>query len=303
MFSLKTHTQGGARTHHIEWPVRPIDPQQFNELATWFKQSVDYAPPSAQSSDELAAKLDKIRAPHDGAMISVEQAGAIRNVVIKEKIIKNFRRINMQISRIAKKYASGTCITMLSAQYDFPPLSLLRGIFLHMKYDPAAIYSVFANKKDPRSALSGRDLAQYNMAEKGDVESIFNQQASAELAAANEKTFVDYFVSLGIELYTQDMLAETQNKEYGRAVLTPDILFKDQVFINGMRVWWIDYKDYIGTNIKFLLASNMKQAAKYANEWGPGAICYHYSFVSDVSIPGAMMLDVSALPLKLIDKN
>lgn len=302
MFSVKTHTQGDTKVHHIEWPTQPIDTVLFSEMSAWFKKSVDYAPPSREQEQRLVSELNRINAGRDTPM-SIEQAEAVRNVVIKEKIIKNFPRINSQIPHISKKYTSGQCILALSSRYDFPPLSLLRGIFLHMGYDPSQVYSVFANKSDPKKILSGRDLAQYQLAEKRDIESIFNQQAAAEIAATNEKIFVDYFKVLDIDFYTQDMLSHTQNLKYGRAILTPDILFKDHVYINGVRVWWIDYKDYVGTNIKFLLASNMKQAAKYTNEWGPGAICYHYSFVSNVLIPGAMMLDVSALPITLINKK
>ncbi len=297
-FIINTSSLGPVRRHDITWPTSPVNPAAFTIIARHFKTSRDYSPMTPRDLAELK-RLVALTNKRAGGSPTVDQALAIRNVVVKDKIVKGFSRINANIGRIATQYTNGDDILDLSVKFDFPPLSLLRGIFLYTGYNATSIYSVFANKTTPITLLKGRDLKQYKRAEAGDAESVISQQHAAVIAAANEKAFVDYIRGLGIGLKTQDTLTEQQNAEFGRAVLTPDILFTDEVYINGARVYWIDYKDYIGTNIKFLLASNTKQALKYMKEWGPGAMCYHRSYISDVTIPNTLMLDVSALSLVL----
>jgi hypothetical protein len=263
-----------------------------------FKAARNYGAMTKVQLKELNTFVSQVNKRTTSTM-TVDQALAIRNVVIKDKIVKGFSRINSNIARITERYDRGDDILDLSARFDFPPLSLLRSIFLHIGYSSTDIYSVFANKSDPKKLFMGRDLQQYTKADQNDAESVINQQRAAVIAADNERAFVDYIRSLGISLKTQDTLTEQQIGEFGRAVLTPDILFVDDVYINGARIYWIDYKDYVGTNIKFLLTSNTKQALKYMKEWGPGALCYHKSFVSNIVIPHTLLLDVSALPVPL----
>lgn len=89
-----------------------------------------------------------------------------------------------------------------------------------------------------------------------------------------------------------------QVEKFGRAVITPDLLFLDEVYINGVRVHWIDYKDYIGTKIHFLFSSNSGQSGKYTEKWGTGALCYHRGYVEGLVIPGASLLDARSLPVE-----
>ncbi len=294
VFAVSTSMHGAVRRHDIVWPVYPVNTTTYSTIAAYFKSSRDYSPMTGAGLRDVAELIART----DPA-VTVEQALAIRNIVIKDKIVKGYARINTSIARIAEMYDRGDDILALSTRFDFPPLSLLRSIFMRLGYSTGALHSVFANKKSPNTVLERRDVEQYKKAEKHDAESVISQQQAAVVAADNEKAFVDYVRGLGIALQTQDSLTEQQMSDCGRAVLTPDILFMDEVYINGKRVHWIDYKDYIGTNVGFLLESNTKQAAKYMKEWGPGALCYHRSFVSNVTIPGTLLLDMGALPVRL----
>jgi hypothetical protein len=251
----------------------------------------------------MAAFRDEVSRVCAGHSTTIPVAGAIsiRNIVLKDKIVSSYGRMNGLMSVIAPRYASGESILSLARVFDFPPLNLLRGILLHRGMNPSEVYQVFAEKVRPALILSGRDLSQYKRAAANDAESIINQQAIADIAAANEDTVVQYFQRLGIGLKTQADLTAEQLAEHGRAVITPDILFTDEVYINDQRVHWIDYKDYIGTYVPFLYNSNVAQAAKYTARWGPGAMLYHHSFIDTLKIPGAILLDTSALGLRLKD--
>ena len=247
----------------------------------------------------LRGELVKINREHS-SNITVEQAISIRNIVIKDKIIKNYQRMNSKVREIAEQYDEGAHILDLSDKYDFPPLNLLRGIFLHNGYDSSKVYAVFADKEDP-TFLQSHDLKQYRAAVLNDAEATFNQKQIAKVALDNETKIIQYFRDCGIGLKTQDDLVKEQMQEHGRAVSTPDILFTSTVHINGVEVKWIDYKDYCATPTKFLFKSNSEQAAKYNKKFGTGALCYRLGVVNGVEIKGTMLLNASMLPVRFDD--
>lgn len=281
--------------HDITWINNPLDAAAYTKIVHWIKSTADWSlkGPDSPAIVKFTAEINHAT----GSTVTASQVVACRNILLKQKIIHGYTRVNMQIPKIAAEYAKSS-ILALSTRYDFPPLSLLRGILITRGYNESALYKIFANKTEP-DILAKRDLAQFQLATRNDAESTFNQQMAAKVAADNENTVVAFMRSLGIHCKTQDDLTAVQMELYGRPVLTPDILFIDQVWINGTRVHWIDYKDYIGTNVGFLYKSNSKQAAKYAAEWGPGAMCYHRGYVSGLEIPKAILLDATALPILL----
>ena len=90
-------------------------------------------------------------------------------------------------------------------------------------------------------------------------------------------------------------LVARQTRKYGRAIITPDILFLDHVFIDGIQIYWIDVKDMICSDVQFIYASAKKQAAKYHDKWGIGAIVYMHGIVDKIEIPGAIICDGTQL--------
>lgn len=291
-------TKEGA-AYYIKWVSKPISEKIYTKFCKWIKSSTDYSQLNPKTMLRLRAYVHELNNTLGGDL-TIDCAISIRNIILKDKIIKGYPRMNSKIAEIAGKYNKGVGILNLSHEYDFPPLNLLRGIFLKAGYNPTEIYSVFANKEDPAQLLKDRDLMQYNIASTNDAESTFNIQRTAKIGADNEETFVKFFQAMGIGLRTQDELTREQIEQHGRAVITPDILFTSPVFINGVEVKWIDYKDYTGTKIHFLYSSNVEQAQRYVTKWGPGALCYHYSFIEGILIPSAELLDVRALSIKLI---
>ena len=284
---------------HIVWKNNPIPDEVFMKIYRWVKKSTDYSPLNQRKLMKMRAFVNELNNTY-ACDVTLDSAISIRNIVLKDKIIKGYSRMNGKIAEIAAKYASGVGILALSKEYDFPPLNLLRGIFLQMGMSASEMYAVFANKENPKSALSGHDLAQFKLALANDAESIINIQKIAKIGADNEDTVVKFFQSLGIGLKTQEELTREQIEKHGRAVITPDILFTTPVYINGTEVKWIDYKDYVGTTIHFLYSSNSDQAKRYHNKWGPGALCYHHGFVSGMTINSTLMLDARALPINLL---
>jgi len=292
----------GNKTYKIFWKNEYMDFRIFNKISKSVKASTDYTHLDKTKINSLKSFLTKANKEFS-EKTTLDQIISARNILIKNKIIKNYFRMNNKIEMVANKYNDGKSILDLARSYDFPPLNLLRGIFIHKKYNNKLIYKIFANKGSPEDLLKGRDLEQYKLAEENDAESIFNQQKIAKIAEENENKVGDFFKEIGIKMKLQDELVQEQVKESGRAVITPDYLFLDDVYINSRKIKWIDYKDYIGTTIHFLLKSNMNQAEKYNNEFGPGAMLYRYSAVENVVIPNTMILDGSALPINYSTNN
>lgn len=295
-FSHSVEMVRGKKVHRIVCSSQPMDMRVYHRMVRWIKTEDNYAPIDNKKMAVLKSVLGNLNKRYS-TNVSIDQILSLRNIVLKDKIIKNYARMNNMIADIASEYDT-TDIVKLSAKYDFPPLNLLRGIFIYKNYNVGDVYKIFANKEDPKIILRGRDLRQFKRAEANDAESTFNQQKVAKIAEENEIRVVNFFKKLGISMLTQDDLVKEQTEKFGRPIITPDVLFIDQVYINGDRIHWIDYKDYLGTNVKFLLISNINQAAKYTNKWGPGALCFRYSYVEGVII-SATLLDARSLPVKL----
>jgi hypothetical protein len=282
-------------THHITWINKPIPTTEYVKVMQIVKESKDYSVQGAEKIIELCSGTSTVPATITDSYstpLRREQYVSLRNVLLKGKIISNYYRMSTIISAAAAKYAKHFGILELSSIYDFPPLNLLRGIFLARGDDPKKVYKWFTSRTT--ADMQPRDATQYKIAAENDAESLFNVLRIAEIAAQNEAIFVQMFTKLGIKYRTQDELTKDQLKIYGRAISTPDILFLDRVFINDVEVHWIDYKDYAGTSVNFIHQGNKRQVMKYTSEWGPGAICYRWSFIDGLDLRGAIALDGTA---------
>jgi hypothetical protein len=94
----------------------------------------------------------------------------------------------------------------------------------------------------------------------------------------------------GVKFKTQEDLMIEQEKEYGRSMWTPDFLLEEPIEINGHLIYWIDAKNYLLTNVPFIVDSLTKKSAKYVEHFGPGALIFHYGFVDSVKIPDVVLL-------------
>jgi hypothetical protein len=291
---MQVEVKSGA--YYITWPVCPIKIAAFNYLRSSFIKSHDYAPMVGARLGRLRKMVSELRQSYP---INMQAAKSIHHIVVKQKIIQSYNRINAIIGRIAPQYNAGAGIMDLSLKYDFPPLMLLRSILLYNGESNADMYKLFINHCDPADILIGRDYDEYIIAESQDAESLFNQQRISEIAAINEARIVNYFRRMGLNFKSESELIEEQIKLHGRPILTPDILFIDEVYINNQRVYWLDYKDYVGTTVGFLYNSNKAQADKYNASLGPGAICYHGGFVENTVIANTLLLGTNELKIKL----
>lgn len=258
----------------LKLSIQPITDKSYNLFRQFVFRSRFYGPLIGAPREKIinfASKID----------ISEEQAVSIHHLLVKEKIMTSIRRINGNINKISQEYRT-IDILKLSYKYDHPPLNLLRSIFINNGYDEGDIYDAFAGREAPSARFRGRDLHQFILAAANDADTVINQQAAARRADVNEQVFVNYFRDMGCNIKTQNDLTSEQMAKHGRAVITPDILFVEPIIINGAQVNWIDFKDYVGTPISFMLRSNVKQYKKYNDHYGAGLVCYRLGFVESV---------------------
>uniref|UniRef100_A0A6C0C9J5 CDAN1-interacting nuclease 1 n=1 Tax=viral metagenome TaxID=1070528 RepID=A0A6C0C9J5_9ZZZZ len=293
-FKYDVEEQNEQKIFRITWINQPIPVRAYTKIKHLIMRSNDYSSVSDEERDVMKVILDKINSQYD-ANITVEQYVSIRSIIIKQKIIQNYHILKSKITKVVDEYNADVDIMDLSKKYDFPPTNLLKNILLKNGLDDKKVTAMFKNKYDPNLLLSDKDLKQYQCAEKNDANSVSNQKNSAKIAMDNEMLVVRFFKDLGIKCMTQDDLAAEQLKEYGKIIITPDILFIDPVYINGSRIYWMDYKNYVGTDVKFIYASNYEQAMRYNKKYGGGALCYHNSFVDNLMVPGTMILNADVL--------
>lgn len=244
--------------HIIAVPII-IPRTYYDRLRTWVMNTRDYG----VLTDELKECL---QTSYPG--VDLRYIINLRQTLLKEKVISSYPRMQRMISRLRAAY-SRRDIHHIAHDYDFAPLNMLRSIFMQT-YSEDVVRSVFNG--GPLDRLTRRDQKQFKLASAHDSESTITATEVLTRALDAENKFVESLLHIAHK--TQDTLAEEQKEKYGRAINTPDILFLEPVFINGQRVNWIDYKDYVGCDVSFLINSNRKQCARYVAEWGPGALVY-----------------------------
>lgn len=79
--------------------------------------------------------------------------------------------------------------------------------------------------------------------------------------------------------------------------LTPDFLSLDDVYINGVKVTWIDCKCYYGSGCMGIHGKTSLQrvSVDYSNKWGPGAVIFAFGFCESFELDGVLLLDDSNL--------
>jgi len=284
MSHFSYHNPAGG-PHIITVNFKPIPHAIFVRFAKMVTSSADYTYMTIDSP-EYSRFMEAAKAIVGAEPITPTQLLTMRSSILKNKVIERFKLMFRGLHNIASEYGRGIGILTLSQTYDFPPLHLMRAILR------------FRSGKNPReNDLVGRDKEQYKLAYEIDITSGDHDLITTKEAADAEAAFVARVRELGIPLKDQADLTEEQELTYGRAVITPDILFTAPVRINGADVHWIDFKNYVGADIAFLRASNRKQAARYTDKFGPGAFAYSGGVVEGAAIPGAIMLDARAFKI------
>ena len=196
-----------------------------------------------------------------------------------------------QLKRHAKKahnqYTKGCTILDLAKQLDQPPMNVFRIILSQMGWSKARIKVAL---RDPKK-FDTRERAEFLAAETSDVVSMVSQAKISTNAEKFEDILSFWLEKKEIQFVRQKQLESEQKKEFGTAIVTPDFLLLDSVFINGLPCHWIDCKAFYGANLQFSIKKTRKQMRRYVDHWGPGAIVYLQGFSEKIRIPNCALLN------------
>ncbi len=214
---------------------------------------------------------------------------SIRASYIKNYMINNHKNININGKKILSDYKNNINILEISTRYDVSPLNLLRFIF-NNKYSKKITYLI-----NHKNLLSKYDLTQLNLAIENDIYALIDNSIVLKESIKYEldiQKFLDY---KNVKYKTQDELVEEQTKLYGRPICTPDFLIKSELYIDNIKINWIDAKNYYGADISFIKKSINKQVLKYNQKYGFGCIIFKLGFNDKLNVNNTLLLDNSLI--------
>jgi hypothetical protein len=195
---------------------------------------------------------------------------SIKSLYTKNYIIKNTSKIYSLIDNILIDYNNNVDILTISSLYKISPLHLLRLVFFK-KYNIKISFP-------PNQKLNNFDIIQLFKAIKYDYYAPLNDNHVLKLSMQFEYKIEKILIKNNIKYKTQETLTKEQIKEYGRPINTPDFLIMSKVYINNIKINWIDAKNFYGANINFIKKKIIEQQTRYYNFYGSGCIIFNLGF-------------------------
>ena len=213
---------------------------------------------------------------------------SIRGNLMRTHMIIYNKNITSNEINIINDYENGINIIELVTKYDSSPLNILRLIFKNkykIKLSQIITYDNILNKRDKK---------QLDIAIKNDAYALINQDEILKKSGEFEEKIEKILNLLNIKYKTQNDLAVEQIKKNNNPINTPDFLILDNFYINGIKINWIDAKNFYGMNSKFTKKKIKSQTDKYINKWGIGAIIFSISFCSKLNFENILLIDYNS---------
>ena len=283
---IPTDIDPHPKTIHIDWPVNPIPIEVQRNVGKRIVKRGEFGWLSDEKVDEIVEIIADFP-------ITLEQALSLRAAINQEKSVYSHHRIMDRKKELKRRYDNGTDILELAKIVDGPPVNVFRAILSARNLGKNRIKTLL---KEP-GRMNDRDQEQFKIAEDADRVSNVDQTETHIAADLFEDVLCDHFDSLGIRFRRQAELVKEQVESEGRPVRTPDLLFLDDLRINGIPCAWIDAKHFYGADVNFQRKKIVKQAGRYVDTWGQGALVFRHGFCDNVHIPGTVLLDCGPLDL------
>ena len=229
----------------------------------------------------------------DDLDMTLDQALSLRSALLQQKTVYSHGRLQSRGKMLLRLYKEGLGIVDLSKRYDFPPMNIFRVILKEMGWSKARIKDTLRTP----SKFKERERNEFEQAEAADRISNVDQSETHERADLFEDILADWFEDQGVRVRRQGEMVKEQMMEHGRPVNTPDLLFLDHVTINGEPIAWIDAKHFYGSDVDFQRKKISKQASRYVESWGQGALVFRHGFCENLLVPGTVLLDSGPLDL------
>ena len=176
-----------------------------------------------KKGDFSKADSDYIRNLSKKFNLSKKLLYSLRSQALKQKVIEKHFLIKRNMNNLILDYQNMNILD-ISKKYDLPPMSIMREI-IKKKYN-------FKINEKLKKKLNEIDLKQLNIDLDNDITSQINQDDKLEESINYEKKIERALIKKNVKFKTQEELVTEQKKEYGKAMITPDFLFDDYIFIN-----------------------------------------------------------------------
>lgn len=276
-----------ARCRHVTWPA-----VFFAELQKKLAQQCDYGDltaadsntPRYQQFSEIVARCNHDHQTH----VPLSAALAMRAPINIDRAAKSHMLMLKDINDITQRYLAGEDIVNIAKEKCYPPAGVFRRVLLHRGMSELTVKSLVGRLPTSEHPLCrhlcSRDIEQLHAAWNADAVSPAVIVRRTSEAAKAEAEFVEWFKTQGVKFKTQAELTAEQTAEFGRPMITPDVLILGDYRVDGIQLHWIDFKDYIGCPTYQILQSCKEQAAKYTEKWGQGAFCFHGGYIENMKI-------------------
>lgn len=261
-----------------------------NYIEKYIISKINILPPqsySVLSENEIEYILKKTidKFPEYSLIINKDLILSIRSSFMKNYMIINHKNIINNSTNIINDYNNNINIIDLTKKYDISPLNLIRFIFNKL-YSKKLTFLIKNN-----NILNTYDLKQLNLAICNDTFALINHSSILKQSIKYEKYIEKFLIDNNIIFKTQEQLSEEQSKIYGKPINTPDFLIITDLYVDKIKINWIDAKNFYGANIQFIKRSITKQIYKYIKNYGSGCIIFNLSFNEKLSFENVILLD------------
>ena len=280
------------RLFSFKWSNNPVALKTESTLASKVVRKGEFGWLPDERVTEIGTMVDNLD-------MTLDQALSLRSALLQQKTVYSHGQLQARGKALIRLYREGVGIVDLSKRFDFPPMNIFRLILKEMGWSKSRIKETL---RAP-SRFKERERNEFEAAEAADRVSHVDQSETHVRADLFEEILADWFEDQGVRVRRQPEMVKEQMKEHGRPVNTPDLLFLDHVEINGEPVAWIDAKHFYGADVDFQRKKIVKQANRYVEAWGQGALVFRHGFCANVHIPGTVLLDCGPLDLSALNRS
>jgi hypothetical protein len=237
--------------------------------------------PYADITDKIIRKVNKIN-----NNIGLDLLNSMKSSIIKNNMIIQYAILKVNNSRIAEEYVN-TNVLSLSKKYNASPINIIRVVFIHRGMNNKEIRRLFFNTL----LMSEYDRKQFKLSIKYDNYGFIDDNKILDLSIKFELEIEEILKNNKVIYKTQKQLTDEQYKE-GAVSCTPDFLILSELYINDIKVNWIDAKNYYGAYNNFVVKKIKKQTEKYINNHGVGCIIFKYGFSDKIKLKDILCVNL-----------
>ena len=243
---------------------------------------------------------EKLREELDTRDMTFDQALSLRRHLLRNKAMKRSGKLK-HLSPIQEMYSTSKSVLAVAKHFEQPPMSILRVLF-KKKYG-LSITKIFNNP----DVLDAQDYDEFKTAQEHDFIEGIDPNIILKQSLEYENVVESWLRAQNVSYKTQDDILRESHLEKGKEIgkgkekghlhlplLTPDFLIESKCSIGGKPINWIDAKNFYGTKKSFLYSKLVKQAKKYVNAFGPGAMVFSLGCSDEVSVKRVIMCQLNS---------